>query len=303
MTDDRELSLILDRWLDDGPVEMPDRVIDVTALRISRQRQRPAWRLDWRHLSMTTTFKLAAAIAAIAIVAVVGYSLLPGRSAGVGGPPPSPTPTVGPAARLSEGLLSPGTYSLKPYGGDAAGVTVTLNVPAGWSGLPPMAVVGSTDRDAPGGSAIFFTQTGGAFDDPCHWDKAGTGLLEQPGQKEVGPTVDALVADLRANKAYTSTAPTDITVDGHPGRRLMLELPSNVDISSCDKERGDTSGSYYILQPPNGIYAQGPGNRWDMRIFDVDGSRLIVAVLDYPTTPADVQAQTQAVIDSITISK
>jgi len=303
MTQPRDVERLLDLWLSDGSSVAPDRVLDVVVDRIERQPQRPAWRLDWRHLSMTTTFKLAAAIAAIAIVAVVGYSLLPGRSTDVGGPAPSPTPTVGPAARMSEGLLSPGTYSLKPYGGDAARVTVTLTVPAGWSGIPPMVVVGPTDREAPRGSAIFFTQTGGAFDDPCHWDKAGTGLLEQPGQKEAGPTVDALVADLRANKAYTSTAPTDITVDGHPGKRLVLELPSTVDISSCDKEQGDTTGSYYILQLPNGVYAQGPGNRWDMRIFDVDGSRLIAAVLDYATTPADVQAQTQAVMDSIKISK
>ena len=32
MTDDRELSFILDRSLSDGPTEMPDRVIDVVAM-------------------------------------------------------------------------------------------------------------------------------------------------------------------------------------------------------------------------------------------------------------------------------
>jgi len=102
MTDDRELSLIIDRWLEEGPVEMPDRVIDTTAVRISRQRQQPAWRLDWRHLTMNTTYKITAAIAAIAIIGLIGYNLLPGRSTGVGGPGPTASPTASPSVAISE---------------------------------------------------------------------------------------------------------------------------------------------------------------------------------------------------------
>ena len=41
MTDDRELSLILDRWLTDGPTEMPDRVIDVVAADLAGNRSDP----------------------------------------------------------------------------------------------------------------------------------------------------------------------------------------------------------------------------------------------------------------------
>lgn len=92
MTDDRELSLILDRWLSDGPTEMPDRVIDAVTGGISRQRQRRAWRLDWRLLHVNPLAKAGAAIAAVAIIAIVGFTLLPGSS-GLGGVGPTPTPT------------------------------------------------------------------------------------------------------------------------------------------------------------------------------------------------------------------
>jgi len=78
-------------WFEDGPTTMPDRVIDVVADRIGRQRQRRPWRLPWR-LPMTTQLKLVAGLAAVLVLAVVGYNLLP--KLGVGGP--GPTPTVAP---------------------------------------------------------------------------------------------------------------------------------------------------------------------------------------------------------------
>ena len=96
MTDDRELSLILDHWLSDGPTEMPERVVDVVATSISRQRQRPAWRLDGRRYAMNTNFKLAAALVAVLAVVIVGYNLLPVGPTGVGGPTPTATPASQP---------------------------------------------------------------------------------------------------------------------------------------------------------------------------------------------------------------
>jgi hypothetical protein len=93
MTDDQQLSALLDEWLVEGPREMPDRVIDVVAHRIQRQPQRPAWRLD-RRLRMNTSLKAAAALAAVILVAVIGYNLLPGSTSSVGGPVALPSPWV-----------------------------------------------------------------------------------------------------------------------------------------------------------------------------------------------------------------
>jgi len=307
MNQPRDIERLLDQWFADGSSVAPDRVIDIVADRIERQPQRPAWRLDWRHLTMSTTYKLAGAVAAVAIVGVIGYSLLPGSSTGGGGPAPSvtpsATPTAAPSARpLTGDRLAAGTYSTKPFTGDAAGITVTLTVPDGWSGAESFAISSPT-FDAPSGSGVVFLQATGPFDDPCRWDKAGTGHYAEASGKVVGPSVDDLVDAIRANKSFTSSAPVDITVDGYAGKQVDIQLPSDIDFKSCDKETGDADGQYYPLAGGWGFYAQGPGNRWHLRVFDVDGSRLIAAVIDYAQTPADVQAEAQAIIDSIQISK
>ncbi len=84
MTRERDIERLLDTWFRDGPTEAPDRILDAVADQIGRRSQRPAWRLEWRHIHMTSTFKLATAVAALAVVAVVGYTLLPKSSSGIG---------------------------------------------------------------------------------------------------------------------------------------------------------------------------------------------------------------------------
>ncbi len=112
MTDDRELSLILGHWLDDGPTEMPDRVIDVTAVRISRQRQLPAWRLrPWRDAPMRPVLPVAAAIVAI-IIAIAGLDLI-GAFSGPRVRTDDPT-----ASPKSTGMASPSTAAVVPPSAD-----------------------------------------------------------------------------------------------------------------------------------------------------------------------------------------
>ncbi len=101
MTQQRDIERLLDAWMRDGPTLAPDRVLEVVVDRIERHGQRPAWRLDWRHLGMNTTFKLATALTAVAIFAAVGYNLLPRGSTGIAGPEPTPSPTASPAASPS----------------------------------------------------------------------------------------------------------------------------------------------------------------------------------------------------------
>ena len=85
MTQQRDIERLLDLWFSDGPDQAPDRVVDIVTDRIERQSQRPAWRLQRRPFPVNAYAKLAVAAAAVLIVAVVGYNLLPGRSTGVGG--------------------------------------------------------------------------------------------------------------------------------------------------------------------------------------------------------------------------
>jgi hypothetical protein len=136
MTDDRDLSFILDRWLSDGPAEMPDRVIDVVAIGISRQRQRPVWRLDWRRYTMNISVKLVAALVAVLAIAVVGYNLLPGGSTGTGGlaatpaPTASPSPTSAPTASPTP-TRPPGAFGgTVSYQSDGAPATMEIDAVA-----------------------------------------------------------------------------------------------------------------------------------------------------------------------------
>ena len=259
---------------------------------------------------MNPLAKAGAAIAAVVLVALIGYNLLPAGSDGIGGPAPSASPSATPAATptvtpspsqgvqpLPDSLLKAGTYTLDHIDG----TTITLTVPDGWRGIPGFGLAGPSDYDAPLGLGMVFFQASGAYDDPCHWDKAGTGDPIQPGEQVVGPTVDDLVADIRANTAYTSTIPTDVTIDGHAGKQVDLRLPSTPDFASCDRATGSTTGSYLPLI--GGIYALGPGNVWHTRIIDVNGSRLVVLVTDYAGTPDEVRAEAQTIIDSIKFSK
>ena len=58
-----------------------------------------------------------------------------------------------------------------------------------------------------------------------------------------------------------------------------------------------------VTPPDQRLHAQDRGNRWHLKIIDVDGARIIVAVIDYAGTPAEDQAAAQAIVDSIRIRR
>jgi hypothetical protein len=116
----------------------------------------------------------------------------------------------------------------------------------------------------------------------------------------VGPTVDDLVAALKANTSYTSSAASPVTFGRFEGQELELQLPGNDVISTCDKERGDTQGSYFVF--PKGFYAQGPNSRWHLDIVDVDGTRLIIMDSIGEGTPQADIAAAQAIVESFDIT-
>jgi len=301
MNDSTDIERALSSWFEDGPTTMPDRVSTVIADRIGRTRQQRTWRLRGRPIDMNATFKIGAAIAAVVVIAIVGYNLLPQR-ASVAGPRPSPTvsptPTTSPS-EMPNGTLAPDAYMTRPFT-NPYDLALTFDVPSGWTGFPTDALIGAGGTVPPKGIGIAFLQADGVHSDPCHWDHLGNQREDQPGDVAVGPSVDDLVNALSANTSYTASTPTDTTLDGYQGRRLTLELPNDLDLTKCDggiaRLWGTPMGEY-------GIYVQGPGNRWDTRVLDVDGTRVIIAVIDYARTPAVDHASAEAIVDSITFSR
>jgi hypothetical protein len=198
----------------------------------------------------------------------------------------------------ADAVLSPGRYRWRPFA-DEPTLSVVAEIPDGWRSVGSLGMTAVGGTDGPDGMGIAFQRTDALFSDACHWDPKGTGTFPQPGDVTVGPTVDDLVAALRSNTSYTSSTARPVTIDGFKGQVLDLQLPAQV--ATCDQEQG--SGHYIVFAGKDGgLYAQGSTNRWRTYILDVEGTRLIIVVLDYAGTPqAEVDAA-RAIVESLQIT-
>lgn len=252
---------------------------------------------------MNTALRLAVAAAAIAVVAFAGLNLIP-QQGGVGGhsPAPSPSPTASPSpAQLRDGPLAAGTYTTQPF----TGVTrVTLTVPDGWKGFGTSGVLPTkVSTGPPDGMGLTFMQVRGLHSDPCHGTTADV---------PVGPSVADLVTALRQQTAYETSTPVPTTLSGFSGQLIDVLMPTDVDFATCTNggaggpEVAPGSGGFFIWEAINpgdaNIYAQGPGDRFHLRILDVGGSRVVVMTQDFPGTSAANRAELQAIVDSIKFS-
>jgi hypothetical protein len=305
MNDRTDIERVLETWFDDGPTAMPDRVSVTVADRIARQPQRRPWRLPWRPV-MHPYLKLAAGLAAVLVVAVVAWQLLP-REGGVGGVPtatPTPTATSSPTAiqPMPDGTFAAGTYRLQPLE-SAPSLTIDAAIPQGWASVGPWAIIGPglAAHGAPDGVAVAFTAVEGLRSDPCHWDLDGSGAWDQPGDVEVGPTVDDLAAALAASTAYETTTPIDVTLGGFRGKQLDLVLTG--DSSGCDPVTGGAEGRYFVFSGADagGFYAIADATQPQVSIVDVNGTRLIAVLLKSAGTPPAKLSAAQGILDSLVI--
>jgi hypothetical protein len=275
-------------WLEDGPSELSDRVLQAALDEIHVTKQRRAWWPARRFRQMNTPIRIAVAAAAVVLIALVGVNLM-ARSGGVGGgPAASPTPSPTPAPTVAVGsvpsLLQPGTY----LAADPFLMRVTFTVPAGWQGNigGPYAVW----LDRPDGNAAVGLQISPAlYADPCRGD-----LLQSP---QPGPSVADLATALANLPGLQATTPTDVTLGGYQGRQLTLTAPTSG--SGC------TPGldGYAVWQLPLGaINYLTPGGSDRVWILDVDGQRLVIDSQVLPGQTADNTAEVQAVLDSIHIT-
>jgi hypothetical protein len=304
MSTDRDVTRIVRSWLEDGATALPDRVLDNVLDQLPATPQRRSWWPARRFGDMTTLTRLALAAAAVLVVAVVGFNFLPGGG-GIGGsgptpsPSPSPTPTPSPIA-IHEGTLAAGTYVMTPFAGpgaegvcmpEATGCTespaddsirVTLTVPEGFDvpNRPSHSLIFGPNGD----TGLVILRGGGLYSDPCH--------STPPPDIAVGPSVTDFANALADHPDLDVTAPVDVTLAGYAGKYVDLQLPANN--SACTP-----NGEFWPFEP--GMYAQGASNRWHLYILDVEGTRVVIQVMDYATTSAEKLAQLQSIVDSIKI--
>ena len=117
MTDDRSLERAARSFIEAGPTEVPDRVVEAALLTIQSTPQERDWHVPWRTRPMTLTLRFLAGAVAIAIAVGGGVLLLrPGSGSDVGGRP-SPTPSATPSGPPTAcGLIS--SDEVKALGGN-----------------------------------------------------------------------------------------------------------------------------------------------------------------------------------------
>jgi hypothetical protein len=273
MTDDQRLSAIIDSWLVEGPKKMPERVIDVVADRISHQSQRRAWRFPGRELHMPTYPRIAAAIAAIAIVAIGGIYLFgqPGGS-GVGGPAatPSPSPSAASTPTASPAQLS--SFTFKPR--------MTVQAPAGWTvdgdGPRSVGLKPPTGPTGPGAGSILVMS--GPFVGAADADCEGRPAVG------IGASIAELVAAFSNHPAVTTTSAGTVDIGGRTGQVLDVQVAPTW-TKTCGWSQGNPATLLLLAT------ADGPGfglqgtERGRLILTELDGKvvAIIVSAADGPT--------------------
>jgi hypothetical protein len=129
------------------------------------------------------------------------------------------------------------------------------------------------------------------FSDACHH----TTLVD------VGTTVDGLAAALAAQQGVVASGPTDVTVAGHPAKRVELTVPRDLDVATCENSRirfwpgpgpDMTSGMCCIF---------GPGGTVVVDVADVESQRWVVVTRHGPKATADDLTSLDSLLASIRI--
>ena len=304
-TSDRNVNRAIRSWLHEDRHEDASRLAGAVLDQVEATPQRRAtWWPARRTPIVNKIVGFGLGAAAVVVVLIVGAQLFGSAPGGIGvgsGSTPNPSvaePTESPRA-APDGVLQPGTYAFHPLPAPNDSLTVTFTVAEGWQTFGTVLMPsGEPDVGPPGGMAILFPGDVTTLNDPCNWRGTADDL-------RVGPAVDDLVEALLAQTAYEVSDPVDVTIGGYTGRRVDILVPTepfagqDSPAPECDQEVFQLWNT--AAWGEDGIYAQGPADRWHTNILDVDGTRLVIVTRDFEgTSPAD-RAEMDAIIDSLVI--
>ena len=198
---------------------------------------------------------------------------------------PSPAPWVGLPA--GPHLLLEGTESGVP-------ITVSIAAPR-WNGEPNGGVLcwgDSVDTCAgpPDGVGLvsFEGREYSVYGEACEWS---TTRPETPAT-----TIDEFIDALANQGSRNESAREDITVDGYPGKQIVLAMHP-VDIDACDQGRIAMFG-LPGLDPAR--LTQSQDLIEEVWAVDVDGLIVVLDGLYYPDTPQSVVNELRAILGSAT---
>jgi hypothetical protein len=300
MTRHDDFTAQLEGYLDEyeGLTPLPAAVRNAVRGALPTTKQSGQLRGPLRYLNMTMSLpgpaRFAAMAAVVAALAVAGYALAPRSNVG-SGETPQPTSSVSTRADvLRDGPLPAGTYITNPFATENATMSFTFTVPGGWQGRSPWGLERTEGSGQSQLLGIGFVRAGALFADPCHWRTSGKEVVA------VGPHIDDLVEALQAQPMYETSSAANASIGGYTGKKVDIQLPANVDLSTCD------DGAYYLWESPTksvgyNISAQSAGARFHVWILDVQGARVLVVTRDFASTFAVERAELQQIVDSIRI--
>jgi hypothetical protein len=314
MSAPRDVDRLLNSFLDEGPMELPDASYDQVRARIDQTRQR-AFLGSWRFSLMNNNIvRVGLAAAAVVVIAVIAINLLPGTA------PPGGEPSVSPSAEPSEAAVQsaePSTWigiASGPFVVADASVPVTVEITSpGWnhdSGIdyvykdPDGRDDGLDSPEGNGAGLIAWSWPAGmgfhVYGDPCLWSTTIPATAAN--------TPDEIAEAFSTQPASEPTAPVDVTVGGYAGKALTLTVPMSyhqqpdvsreVEFADCDQGIFGYYGIEGGLEPERN--AQGPGQIDELWILDVNGSVVILDGFYSPATPADLVDELRVMAESAT---
>jgi hypothetical protein len=177
---------------------------------------------------------------------------------------------------------------------------MTFTMPAtGWyAPLEPWRI----GKNVTGGSDLFDLIVTPHFVDNvytggCRWQ--GTALVPR-----VGPTVDDLAIALNAQAGPSASPPIAVTVGGHPGKKVELSIPADLDVTTCDSDGDSPIFGRWYTDVPDSTYGAQPythdnGQHNTIYIVDVDGTRQVIDAMYLPNASAADRAELDQIVASI----
>ena len=224
MSAHRDLDRMIQSFLAEGPMELPDTSYDEVRDRMEEKRQR-AFIGPWRTPDVSNLLKIGLAAAAVVLIAVVGYQFL-GKSTGGPGASETPQPTDTPTATVEPSPSPPAsppplteTFTSTVHG-------ISMSYPEGWTARA--ATEPWTDRP---GVPEYLDPSSDVLEDPVLADHLFLAIVSQP----IGDTTPAEWVAARM-AGCTTTEP--IAVDGATGL---------IGANDCDMVAVTTAGRGYSI--------------------------------------------------------
>jgi hypothetical protein len=237
-------------------------------------------------------FVVAGLLAAAAVVAIAVAATNDGRDATpVDRSSPDVIATETPRALFikADEQLVPGTYYVDEVAGSATPrISVTLG--EGWRNAIDQGAI----RNG-GTSVLTFSRPTQVFSDACHSDDG-----VRPGSVT---TLDGLVAALSQQRGWANvTTPTDITIDGYPGKMFQRTAPDT--FFGCPNSWGEGDFRSYDNGGRAGAWAYYErGEVETLRVLDLNGTVVVIATRLKEIHESTAAAGLAAVLDSIRIEQ